>query len=778
MNEVFLPNFNSKIAMVNGHVSPLYATSPAPMGLGDFGIQEKNGVNVGTISYTSSVKAALTLNSINPIYLAAAGPDQFTIQENTVLTHVDVFGSTDTDYWIQNVPVYYASTHTLVFEDNIWNFSNPNTYFPPNGIYAHGPASFFIDDEVYIGVGTVAYNVAPPFTITTYNNATVYNDRPTVFFNYTLTKGTTSVSGSYDFAEFNSTGGKKATHPAPEPTYQINGKAPNPTGFLLNDAEIMLGGPGGGSQTNIFNIGGSFGLWTLPNGTKSYQDVPAAYDFGTDTGETSSGIAEWSSGGANPVADIATGPSLLYPLWGIAGSVPSGAVAQTLRITPSNAFVFVAPGSSFNPNAAAWAPGTTSGKVTYWLPPGTYSYDIMLSEYKPVMLAITGTNGVRPVTLTLDTALGVYTPLWALSNSQLAGISQSGAGTVSHPYVLYNNQVGPINSLFGEFNDYLFPSFPGILLVGTTAYVAVVDAPSFFFTYGIQPELAAVVHYGLPLENYLEYNFYLASHVSVVNTPLITGWIFADDVGFTEASVVFWDSSDNLVAGNTFQVMSQGLMLFGGTNNVVWGNVFAPIAVAAADPGAVGLYGDQFGLTLWESGDLIYNNAWLTPVTAYTPTVNIYNGFPALYKDVWNVHKQPSTDKMTVNGWILTGSILGLSWEGGNFWVNYGTSTDPYGVLPYNNGGAITYHGDYAPLVSAKLYYVLFTETGLAKGKLWSITLDGVTVASTSSSLHFFDPDGSYAYTVAKVPGYTASPTSGAVIVNGKAVFVVIHYKK
>ncbi|MGA8303287.1 MAG: thermopsin family protease [Thermoplasmata archaeon] len=773
MNKVFLPNFDADVTAANGVISPLYSVAPAPMGLGDFGIQEKNGKNVGTISYTDSVKASLTLNAVDPLYIGAAGPDQFTIQANTVGTNVDVLGSTANQYWLQNVPVYYASSHTLVFEDNIWNFSNPNFYFPPNGIYAHGPASFFIGDEVYIGIGTVAYDVAPPFTITTYNNVTVYNDRPTVFFNYTLSKSGVSVSGSYDFAEFNSTGLATPTGPAPSPDQQINGKAVNPTGFLINDAEIMLGGPGGGSETNLMNIAGSFGLWTQPNGTSVYKDVPAAFDFGTDTGETSAGIAEWSSGGANPVADIASGPSLLYPLWGVAGSVPSGAVHQTVNVNPSNAFIFVSPGTKFDKNTAAWAPVPTSGMASYWLPPGKYTYQILLSDRKPVTMTLSGAAS-RTVNLAPDTALGVYTPLWASSNAQLAGISQSGAGTFANPYVLYNNQVGLLSPLFAEWNDYLFPVFPGILIVDTTAYVSIVNAPSFELAITIQPEEANVVQFGLPTTNYLEIGFLNVTHVSLVNSPLITGWIFADDVGFTEASVVFWYSSDNLIAGNTFQVMSDGLMIYGGTHNTIWGNVFVPIAAPAADPGAVGLYGAQIAMILWSSGNLIYNNAFVTPTTAVTPTVDIYSGASVVYTDRWNVSVQPSTDVRTVNGWSLTGSILGLSWEGGNYWANYGSPSDPYGVLPYNNSGAITVGGDDHPLVSVTLYKVVYTEKGLPSGKLWSVTLGGVTLWSTTTTITFYDPNGVYAFTVGAVKGHTAKPTIGAVDVSGHNVYRLI----
>jgi thermopsin len=696
MSEVFLPNFNSRIAQSGDQVSPLYGNSPAPMGLGDFGIQEEGGVNVGTISYTSSVRASVTFDSLEPLYLDAAGPDQFTVQANTVLTNVNVLGTTGNQYWIQNVPVYYASEDLLVFEDNIWNFSNPYFNFPSNGIYAHGPLGAVYGNEVYIGIGEQEFTIAPPFTVTTYNNATLLDGRPAVFFNYTLTQHGVSVSGSYDFAVFNSSGAVAA------PTYQINGQAPNPTGFLLNDAEIMLGGPGGGSETNFLGFSGGMTLATLPNGSATYQDVPSAFDFGTDTGETSAGIAEYSTGGAHPSAVLGSGPSLLYPLWGVAGAVSPGAASYSFNLHPSNAFVFVSPGRSFNDSAAAWAPVPTSGLATYLLPPGQYSFEFLLSDYAPAATTLTG-GSTRTETVSLSYAPreGVYTPLWALDNAQLAAISSSGRGTQSDPYVLFNNQQGLLNPLFGEFNDYFFPVFAGIFLVDTSAYVSVYNAPSFEFQYAIQPEAATVAAYGLPSVNFLEQNYYGVSHVSIVSNRDITGWIDANDAGFTEASVVFWNSSDNLIAGNTFGVMSQALILFGGTSNVIWGNDFLPVQLPNSVSSGIGYNGSTFALELWESGDLIYNNVFDTPITAYTPTFNIYNGAPSLYVDQWNVPKQPTFDVLWVNGWGLSGNILGLNYEGGNYWWNYGTPSDPTGVLPYNNGGLITVGGDYLPLVPA-----------------------------------------------------------------------------
>jgi thermopsin len=769
MSKVFLPNFNAHPTFSGGIVSPLYGVSPAPMGLGDFGIQNVGGTNVGTISYTNSVEGGLTLNSITPNYLGAAGPDQFTVQLNTVLNNVDLVGNLSNEFWIQNVPVYYASTGTLAFEDNIWNFSSPSVAFNAASIYAHGPGGFIIPGEVYIGVGP-AFHVPTPFTVDVYNNATVFNNRPTIWFNYSVHEGSgISFSGSYDFAEFNSTGSSVALTPAPQPTFQINGQAANPTGFLLNDAEIMLGGPGGGSTTNIFAINATMNLWTLPNASARYVPVPAAFDFGTDTGETSSGIAEWASGGATPTAHLDAGPSLLYPLWGVVGS-SFGATRVTFHLTPANAFVFASAGTSFSNATAAWAPTQPGGTDTYALERGAYSFEALLSDYQPKTLSgiVTSTQTVKLVS---DPSMGIYTPLWAQGNGELAAISSSGSGSVTSPYVLINAPAQPIDPLFGEFNDYVWPVFAGIQLFNTTDYVTITGMPSFSLTYSLPYEAAITGGLGLPQTNYLPYNLFGVSHVTIDGNSAISGWFYSSDSFGTEANVVFWNSSHNLVASNTFDTMSLALLLFGGTANTIWGNDFTTVNPVATNTGTIENYGFQWGLELYESGDLIYNNEFLTPITAYTPTVNVYNGAPLSSTDQWSISEQSASNVKVVNGWSLSGSILGLGYQGGNYWANYGMTSlpfgTPYGQLPYSDGGLISSGGDNVPLTPTPIYKVTFTETGLPATTLWSVTFGGLTLTSSTSSIVFWQLDGTYAYTVGTLVGFSASPSIGGVVLNG-----------
>jgi thermopsin len=776
MSHVFLPNFGAKVATQGGVVAPLYTGSPAPMGLGDFGIQQSGSSNVGTVTYTSSIAGAATLDAVNPLYVTSSAPDEFTIQLNTVLTNVDILGNTNYDFWIQNVPVYAADSGTLSFENNIWNFSSPATFMGYNAIYSGN--GFVYGGEVYIASGPTYTNVHTPFTVEVYNNASIMNDRPTVFFNYTITESNgTRISGSYDQVEFNSTGTVPPTAPAPMPVFQIDGQTVDPTGFLLNDAEIMLGGPGGGSTTTLFNIAGSMGLWLLPNGTSTYKTVPSAYDFGTDTGETSEGIAEWAPTGANPEAMLGSGPSILYGLWGVLGS-HRGAETISVNLAPTNAFVFANVGRHFNQSTAAWAPTPVSGPATYVLSPNFYSFQFLLSEYKPVIRHVAmGSWASLTVSLSSDPALGDYTPLWAESNSQLAAISApGGAGTVSNPYDLFNSP-GTVSTLFGELNDYLFPVFPGIYLINTNAYVNAIGMPQFDLTYLLsQANNIRDAQFGAPPSDDLNFELYNASNVSIVGSSDISGW-FYNALSFGDpASIYLWNSTNDLIAQNTFYVESNGITTSGGGENTIWGNTFIPTTVAAPDPYSVLNAGTTVGLNSFEGNDLIFNNAFYTPITATLFPENFYNGAFEPFVDTWNVHPQPAATVFVVNGWSLSGSILGLGWVGGNYWANYGTQSDPYGVLPYNNGGYIWTGGDYAPLHTQKFYRITFTESGLPTGTAWSLTIDGVTLSSTTPTIVFVEPSGTYSWVVNPVAGYLPGHHGGAVTVSTADIAITIHF--
>jgi hypothetical protein len=68
-----------------------------------------------------------------------------------------------------------------------------------------------------------------------------------------------------------------------------------------------------------------------------------------------------------------------------------------------------------------------------------------------------------------------------------------------------------------------------------------------------------------------------------------------------------------------------------------------------------------------------------------------------------------------------------------------------------------------------RTYTIAFSETGL-KGQMWSVSLNGYTINSTSSVIVFTEKNGSYQYSVGSPAGFTARPASGSVTVSGLAL--------
>jgi cytochrome c biogenesis protein ResB len=112
------------------------------------------------------------------------------------------------------------------------------------------------------------------------------------------------------------------------------------------------------------------------------------------------------------------------------------------------------------------------------------------------------------------------------------------------------------------------------------------------------------------------------------------------------------------------------------------------------------------------------------------------------------------------------------------------TFTEPNGTYAYTVGsvpgytvsptsGSVTVNGTNVNVpikFTLVTYTIMFTESGLTSGTSWSVTLNGALESSIASTITFTEPNGTYAYTVGSVPGYTVSPTSGSVTVKGANV--------
>ncbi len=104
----------------------------------------------------------------------------------------------------------------------------------------------------------------------------------------------------------------------------------------------------------------------------------------------------------------------------------------------------------------------------------------------------------------------------------------------------------------------------------------------------------------------------------------------------------------------------------------------------------------------------------------------------------------------------------------------------PHGV-GYNSGNGYVYVANFGSdtvsvfsTITPPL--VTFTETGLPSGTSWSVTLDRASNSSSTTTITFSAPNGTYSYAVGSVSGYTASPSSDSVTVNGTPVHVAISF--
>ncbi len=73
-------------------------------------------------------------------------------------------------------------------------------------------------------------------------------------------------------------------------------------------------------------------------------------------------------------------------------------------------------------------------------------------------------------------------------------------------------------------------------------------------------------------------------------------------------------------------------------------------------------------------------------------------------------------------------------------------------------------------------YPVTFHELGLPRNATWSVSLNGSTVATSTASIAFDLPNGTYEFSIQEIGGYSLSPSGGTVQVNGTALEIWAEY--
>jgi thermopsin len=762
---------------------------PAGIGIADYGVLNTTGTATAAPLSTTSWQASITLDSGRLFYAPVAAPDNFSVQLNTFLANVTVHGNSSGTFWVQNTLSYSASSQVLWIVSDMWNATGglgaPEPLTRATFAGGNGTTGTAFGQDYYVSSGP-AIRIAYPFTVTLWLNASV-TDRagssdPTVRFGYDVAKADEPPRhGVYDTVVFNAS--TLAGSGEPAATFQVD-PLRLAWGYAPEDAEFVVGGAGEGSPAVAYAFDATMELEYL-DGSGAYANAPSAWNTGI-TGESAVGLsAHYDTPGT---LELTTGPSFAVPLWNATPGGDAGSATLRGRLAPDNAFLFLVQDADYSVQApTSWAPTLPGGAFDFTLPPAArYSGEALLSEHDPLWFNATGAAGTtvwENLSLPSDASQGIYTPLFAWNNEQLANLSVSGSGAEADPYVLPNVQTHPISPVFGDLGDYLWDMFPGIQLVGTSAFVTVRDPAPMNLTYPAYLSLLLEEEL-LPETNQLPIVFADTEHASLWGGS-VGGWrpLLSMD-GFGD--VILWNSTGSVVGDVNFTVRGTGLVLDGGgSGNTVWGNRFTN------GPLEPEMQAYNLGVLENEAGDLLYDNYFATQEGAAAPGIALWpwNSFfvrlPIEDRDAWNLSAPAAaTAVREVGGFSLTGSVDGGPTVCGNWWSGY----DPNSRLPYTDAAwsgwsglavlpfadsRIAQGGDACPTGpnGTEAYTVSFTENGLSAGT-WQVTLAGqAESAAAGSPIDFAMPNGTWAFVAgADVLGYSVSPSNGTVAIQGSPV--------
>ena len=133
---------------------------------------------------------------------------------------------------------------------------------------------------------------------------------------------------------------------------------------------------------------------------------------------------------------------------------------------------------------------------------------------------------------------------------------------------------------------------------------------------------------------------------------------------------------------------------------------------------------------------------------------------------------------------ILATAVSGYhftSWSSSSGLITFGSTTSASTTATINGPGTIT--ANFAADTGS--YTLAFKETGLSFGKLWSVTCNGVTKSSTSSTISFSNiPSGNYPWSVGSpISGgigtqFDATQASGVINVPSKLIQSIVFNKQ
>ncbi len=265
--------FNAQEYQVNPFGS--YSSEPAPMGIADYGLGYSDvPYNYTTTSFLGVI-SIYSLSTMNSTAADVLGNMTFQMNLNLVLTNNGI----QYDYWVQDVANVNTSNNEVSFLDNVWNLSSQQAAMYNSSVIGNGTVTSAGNSAFYYD-----------FAASSLKGNNVSLTYPTVI--QLKMKATRSIIGlpEVDFLYNDGWGWiiydnvifQFAKETNSSPSFYVDGNAYNPFGTFY-DAELIMGGPGNGSQTDDVNSSVYMGLQYY-NG-HNYQSIQNAYNFGSDTAE-------------------------------------------------------------------------------------------------------------------------------------------------------------------------------------------------------------------------------------------------------------------------------------------------------------------------------------------------------------------------------------------------------------------------------------------------------------------------------------------------------------
>jgi len=300
----------------NGNVVNVYlyySSEPAPMGVADYGINQTTiGSTVVDIPFIRESTQWLGVVNINSLYAISSikSPSYHysdSFQLNVVLNYE--YNNETYALWIQDVAVYNTKTHEIYFVNNIWNLTSP--YASVTGVVGNGKIYAYQQMTYYAYVASSIYpgsfvKLSLPAKIYLLVNVTTNSlGQPVICFWYNDGYGWVN----YDAVTVTNVIGASNVY------FLVNGYNYTGSGNYY-DAELVMGGPGGGSSAKMVSGTLYFQLFYW-NGT-AFQEIMHAFNFGSNTAETSYNVVDqayYNSAIEEYEAQLTPGSGSLGYLW-------------------------------------------------------------------------------------------------------------------------------------------------------------------------------------------------------------------------------------------------------------------------------------------------------------------------------------------------------------------------------------------------------------------------------------------------------------------------------